>query len=712
MRNPLDPEMQDTAAPRSNPVSLQCSISQFAHDIPRRLRASCREQTRKLQGWGGRGPQGEFSPLIECIEAVVGFDLQRQVIRMLPTDLLKTPNAPHVRGRPQKSRDMIPSRSLYIPAILILGASLAAAPLLAQTASGAAATEEAPAPANSKVVEDIVARVNDQIVTQSDYDRAAEQMRAEATQQNATPQEIDDRNKNLLRDLIDQQLLLSKGKDLGITGEAELVKRLDDIRKQNHLDSMEDLEKAAQEQGVSYEDFKASIRNGIITQQVIQDEVSRHVQLSQADVQAYFKAHQTEFAHPESVHLREILVATPAGSAADSPEVTAAGQQAEAIEAKLKGGANFEELAKTSSSGPGADRGGDLGEFRRGMLAKQLEDQTFSLKAGQFTDPIRTKQGFVILEVAEHTPAGEASFKDVQEQVEEAVFSQQMQPALREYLTKLREAAYVDIKPGFVDTGASPDEIHPSYSAYVPPGPKQKKKFVHVRFTSKQQPTASSGNTQTANNAAGTTAAPAAPAAQVASASNESVQNPGKREKVRFGQAPQQSLPAAQSPSESTSGAATTQTADAANPDLPAVDFGNATGAGAQDQETQGKTRFSQRPIVHKAKKPQGSSDADKDTAPKDTAPSPDELATQKVQDTPLGLTEQPAKTKKKKEKGEKTRYAAKEKQPEPEQVQQPYMGGQKPVDGDAPAAAPQPAASDAQPRPTTPGTTPNGTQP
>ena len=237
---------------------------------------------------------------------------------------------------------------------------------MAQTASGAAATEEAPAPANSKVVEDIVARVNDQIITQSDYDRAAEQMRTEGAQQSASQQEIDDRNKNLLRDLIDQQLLLSKGKDLGITGEAELVKRLDDIRKQNHLDSMEDLEKAAQEQGVSYEDFKASIRNGIITQQVIQDEVSRHVHLNQADVQAYFKAHQSEFAHPESVHLREILIATPAGSAADSPEVTAAGQQAEAIETKLKGGANFEELAKTSSSGPGADRAATSGSSAAG----------------------------------------------------------------------------------------------------------------------------------------------------------------------------------------------------------------------------------------------------------------------------------------------------------------------------------------------------------
>ena len=90
---------------------------------------------------------------------------------------------------------------------------------------------------NGKVVEDIVARVNDQIVTQSDYDRAAEQLAAEAKQQGVPAQQVAQKQADLLRDLIDQQLLLSKGKELGITGETELIKRLDEIRKQNHLDS-------------------------------------------------------------------------------------------------------------------------------------------------------------------------------------------------------------------------------------------------------------------------------------------------------------------------------------------------------------------------------------------------------------------------------------------------------------------------------------------
>jgi peptidyl-prolyl cis-trans isomerase SurA len=58
-------------------------------------------------------------------------------------------------------------------------------------------------------------------------------------------QEISAQHKDLLRNLIDQQLWLSKGKELDITGETELVKKLDEIRKQYNLESIEDLEKAA-----------------------------------------------------------------------------------------------------------------------------------------------------------------------------------------------------------------------------------------------------------------------------------------------------------------------------------------------------------------------------------------------------------------------------------------------------------------------------------
>src|ERR1700679_2911405 len=132
--------------------------------------------------------------------------------------------------------------------------------------------------------------------------------RDEAQEDRASMQQISEGHKDLLRSLIDQQLWISKGKELGITGETELIKRLDEIRKQYNLETLQDLEKAAKEQGVSYEDFKAGIRNQIITQLVMREEVGRRVQITPGEVERYFDEHKQEFVRPESVQLSEILV--------------------------------------------------------------------------------------------------------------------------------------------------------------------------------------------------------------------------------------------------------------------------------------------------------------------------------------------------------------------------------------------------------------------
>ena len=144
------------------------------------------------------------------------------------------------------------------------------------------------------------------------------------------------RQKNLLRDMIDKQLLLSRGKELGINADAEVIRRLDEIRKQNNMDTMEDLEKAARQQGVSFEDFKADIRDNIITQMVVRDEVGRHLQMTQAQEQAYYDAHKQEFTQPEQIKLSEILVPTPAD--ANDAAVAQAQAKAEGIEAQVEGG--------------------------------------------------------------------------------------------------------------------------------------------------------------------------------------------------------------------------------------------------------------------------------------------------------------------------------------------------------------------------------------
>ena len=274
-----------------------------------------------------------------------------------------------------------------------------------------------PAFSADTVIEQIVARVNDQIISRTEYNRGREQLRQEIQQQNiANPDKaFAERDKDVLRDLIDRQLLLEKGKALGITAETEVIKRLDEMRKQMKLDSMEELEKAATAQGVAFEDFKQDMKEQIIKQQVIEREVGSHVALSKEDEQKFYDEHKEGLRQPEQIRLSEIMVApaNPNNSTTDDAEALAAAKtKAEGLLADIRKGAKFEEVAKKNSSGLTAAQGGDLGYFKRGTLAKDY-DNMFAMKPGYVSDVIHTKQGFVILCVVEHQQEGIPPFKDV-----------------------------------------------------------------------------------------------------------------------------------------------------------------------------------------------------------------------------------------------------------------------------------------------------------
>jgi peptidyl-prolyl cis-trans isomerase SurA len=322
------------------------------------------------------------------------------------------------------------------------------------------------------VVEEIIVRINNSIISLSDLKRSQEQLANEQTKQDPNaPPDAQPKQQDLLRDLIDAKLLVQKADELGLSADTDVVKRLDDLRKQMHAESMEDLEKAAQAQGVSFEEFKNNLKESILTQKVIQTEVGQHLSITQQEIQEFYNQHKSEMEQPETVRLSEILVSTqapaakPGDQAPSTDDLVAQGKaKADAIYAQLQKGAKFDELAKTNSNGPTAPQGGDLEYFRKGTLSKQLEDQVFALKAGQYTEPIRTNQGWVILKVTEHVSEGVPPLKEVEPRIQERIYMTKLQPALRDYLTHLRENAYIDIKPGYVDTGASPNETKPVYT--------------------------------------------------------------------------------------------------------------------------------------------------------------------------------------------------------------------------------------------------------
>jgi peptidyl-prolyl cis-trans isomerase SurA len=388
--------------------------------------------------------------------------------------------------------------SVYLPC-LVSGQTAPQPP-----APGVAAA--APAPAiqpSGQTVEEIITRVNNQIITRSEFERSKDQLRDEVKAQTGKdPDKLyADREKDILRDLVDQQLLLDKGKDLGITGDTELIKDLDKMRKDMKLDSMEDLEKEAVKQGISWEDFKQGKKNQIITQKVIGEEVSSHLAVSKEEIQAFYDTHKSEMEQPEYVRLSEILVAPKAAAApatappaappaadssaapatatpdaapasdeaakqaADAAALSTAEAKANDLLKQIHDGATFEDIAKKYSDGPSAADGGTLGSFERGKLAKSIEDETFAMKAGQITGVIHSKQGYIILKVVEHQQAGIPPLKDVLPRIQDALYYEKLQPALRAYLTKLREDAYIKYADGYVDTGMSPNQTQPVETA-------------------------------------------------------------------------------------------------------------------------------------------------------------------------------------------------------------------------------------------------------
>jgi peptidyl-prolyl cis-trans isomerase SurA len=315
-----------------------------------------------------------------------------------------------------------------------------------------------------KVVEEIVARVNNEIITISELQKARNAAAEDAQQEcngRCTEEQlqvaVEDRQKFALRDLIDQSLLAQRGKDMGINVEGDVVKQLDSVRIQNKLESMEKLEAAVTKEGMNWDDFKNNIRNKLLTQEVIRREVGSHITIGRDESMKYYEEHKKDFVKPELVALRAIEISTAGKTDADLPDLK---KKAEDYLRRIKEGEDFAAMAKRFSDGSTAQQGGFLGTYKRGELSKQLEDQVFTMKKNQLTDVIETKQGFLILQVLERYEAGEQPFEKVENEIMDHLYSERMEPALREYLKTLREQSYVVVKPGYQDmAGGGNSEI-------------------------------------------------------------------------------------------------------------------------------------------------------------------------------------------------------------------------------------------------------------
>jgi peptidyl-prolyl cis-trans isomerase SurA len=309
-----------------------------------------------------------------------------------------------------------------------------------------------------KVVEEIVAKVNGNIISRGELEKVRVLIEAELRKQGKSGDELAKEVKAMegdaLREKIDGLLLVARAKELDMKVDADITRRFAQLQAQSGIADPDKFHQWVFENfGMSFEDLKKQQTDLELTRRVIGQEVGAHINIPQEEIQAYYDQHKADFVRKEQVFLREILISVGDGS----PEaVAAAERRAKDIATRARSGEKFVDLVHQYSDAETARNDGELGAYKRGDLVKSIEDVVFKANKGYITDPIRIKAGFEILKVEERYAAGQASLDDVKDEIMEKLYNPRLQPELRKHLTRLREEAFIQIRDSYVDSGAAP----------------------------------------------------------------------------------------------------------------------------------------------------------------------------------------------------------------------------------------------------------------
>lgn len=317
------------------------------------------------------------------------------------------------------------------------------------------------AAADVRVIEEIAAKVNGDIITRGDLEeqkRQTEQiLRQEQKLQGPQLQQaVNEASKDFLRDKIDELLLVQRAKDLNISVDSDVTRRLNQMQVQAKITDPDKFHQYIHDAtGIEFEEYKQKMTNAFLTQRVISQEVGSHMVIPDADLRKYYEAHKQEFVRQEQVFLSQILLSTEG----KTPEQAASAQaKAKDLVARARKGEKFSDLAAANSDDVETARnGGQLPPRGRGMSLKPIEDVIWKEKKGYVSDPITIAGvGIVIIKIDERFEAGQASFDEVKDQINDKLSEPKMAPKVRELLTRLRQQAFLQVKDGYVDSGAAP----------------------------------------------------------------------------------------------------------------------------------------------------------------------------------------------------------------------------------------------------------------
>ena len=315
-----------------------------------------------------------------------------------------------------------------------------------------------------ELINEIVARVNSDIITRADYFNALKDLREQLTREMAGKSEAQieaeyEKVKPTVLDyLIENILLEQKAKELNIDVEAEVNQRMAEIAKDNGLPNVLAFENELKKQGIDPEGARAQIRKGLPQQYVVQREVLSPIfqRLNDKDRRDFYEKYKEKFTTQGEITISEIFLPLE-GHTADEVQ-----QRAKRLVAEIRAGKSFTEAVQANSPASRASRAqnGKLGTFKQGELKEDIAAATSTLKTGEVTEPIRLQDGFQIIRVDEKKAPTVLPFEnpEVQNAVGRGATMERAEEARKKYLKKLREDAFVQISPGYATAQAKPDK--------------------------------------------------------------------------------------------------------------------------------------------------------------------------------------------------------------------------------------------------------------
>jgi parvulin-like peptidyl-prolyl isomerase len=296
--------------------------------------------------------------------------------------------------------------------------------------------------AGGEVIEAIVAIVNDDIITLSQYKNQHEalyQMLRARLQGEEFQIQYRRARKELLDTMITELLLLQEARKRGINVDEQVKLAIENIKEENGFNSDEELRLAMRQQGIDFETWKNQMKENIMKQGVIVTEVDRSIVLDDAEIVNYYKLHPEEFTEPTEYRLRAIHVSATNRSDEEVEE------RKKEIKSRIAAGEEFAVLAGIYSEGPEKESQGDLGTFKKGELENSVEQAVEKLKIGEISPWLKVKDGWYLLRLEERKEERIKPFEEVRKDIEEKLFTEKREKKLKEFIERLKEQSYIKI---------------------------------------------------------------------------------------------------------------------------------------------------------------------------------------------------------------------------------------------------------------------------